>query len=76
MSKSEELHKPRLATALDSLAETDRVVLSLYLLEGLSVLEIAGTLKLTTREVEQRRVAALATIARELGATIRRGRVA
>ncbi len=57
----------RLMAALDALPETDRLVLSLYLLEGLSPLEIAGALRLTSGVVEQRRVAALTTVARELG---------
>ncbi len=57
----------RLLAALEALPETDRLVLSLYLLERLSSLEIAGALRLTTREVEQRRVAALTSVARELG---------
>lgn len=60
--------RARLAAALDALAETDRLVLSLHLLEGMSALEIAGTLRLRAREVEQRRRAALTAIARELGA--------
>ena len=59
-----------IATALDSLPDMDRLVLSLYLLEGLSTLEIAGALKLTTREVEQYRKSALAAIARGLGSQV------
>ena len=57
----------RLSAALEALTETDRLVLSLHLLEGLHTLEIAGALHLTVREVEQRRVAALTTVARGLG---------
>ena len=59
--------RTRLSSALEALARTDRLVLSLLLLEGLSSLEIAGVLQLTTREVEERRVAALTTVTRELG---------
>jgi DNA-directed RNA polymerase specialized sigma24 family protein len=66
----------RLAAALETLPEVDRLVLSLYLLEGLTALEIAGALKLHVREVEQRRVGALATIARELGSPVERRRAA
>jgi DNA-directed RNA polymerase specialized sigma24 family protein len=68
--------RTQLATALESLPDLDRLVLSLYLLEGLSVLEIAGALKLTTREVEQLRVAALATIAKGLGKDVNGRRAA
>jgi DNA-directed RNA polymerase specialized sigma24 family protein len=62
--------RARIAAALAALAGTDRLVLTLHLLEGLSALEIAGALQLKTREVEQRRRAALAAIARELGSTV------
>jgi DNA-directed RNA polymerase specialized sigma24 family protein len=62
------LPRARVATALAALAETDRLVLALDLLEGLTVLEIAGALKLKVREVEQRRVAALAAVTRALAA--------
>lgn len=62
----------RLAATLAALAETDRLILSLHLLEGLTVLEIAGTLKLKTHEVEHRRRTALAAIARKLGTGSRR----
>lgn len=66
----------RLAAALENLPEIDRLVLSLDLLEGLTVLEIAGALKLHVREIEQRRSAALTAIARELGEPVARRRVA
>lgn len=66
----------RLAAAVEALAGIDRLVLSLSLLEGMSVLEIAGALKLRAREVEQRRVGALGAITRELGEPVARRRAA
>ena len=58
----------RLAAAIEALGEADRQVLVLRLVEGLSPLETAGTLKLTVRETELRFAAALQSLARELGA--------
>jgi DNA-directed RNA polymerase specialized sigma24 family protein len=66
----------RLSAALEALPEIDRLVLSLVLLEGLSVLEVAGALKLPAREVEQRRTSALLAVARELGEPVARRRAA
>jgi DNA-directed RNA polymerase specialized sigma24 family protein len=64
--------RARIAATLAALAEADRLVLALHLLEDLTVLEIAGALKLKAREVEQRRRAALTAIARELGTALPR----
>ncbi len=66
----------RVVTALEALSDMDRLVLSLYLLEGLSTIEIAGALKLTTRGVEQHRRSALAAIARGLGSDVPQRRAA
>lgn len=57
----------RLAAAIDALPETDRLVLSMRLLEGLSTLEAAGALRLTVREVEKRMATALLVLTHELG---------
>ena len=57
----------RLAAAIETLPERDRQVLVLRLVEGLSPLETAGTLKITVRETEHRYAAALLVLARELG---------
>ncbi|MEY4070625.1 MAG: hypothetical protein RL721_1239 [Candidatus Eisenbacteria bacterium] len=64
----------RLAAAIEALPETDRLVLSLRLLEGLSVAETAAALKLDRREVERRTDASLGLLGRELGVetTLRR----
>ena len=56
----------RLAAAIEGLPELDRRVLELRLLEGLSALECAGTLRLSVREVERRHAAVLLLLAREL----------
>lgn len=58
----------RLAAALEALPETDRLVLSLRLLEGLSSLETAGALRISVNEVEKRMSAATARLTLELGA--------
>ncbi len=57
----------RLAAAIEALPERDRLVLMLRLLEGLSVLETAGALRITVREVEQRSASSLVALARESG---------
>ena len=57
----------RLAAAIETLTERDRQVLVLRLVEGLSPLEAAGTLKLTVRETEQRLASALTLLARASG---------
>ena len=57
----------RLAVALGALPETDRLILSLRLLEGLSALEAAGALRITMREVERRTLSATRVLSRELG---------
>lgn len=56
----------RLAAAIEALPETDRLVLSFRVLEGLSTLETAGALRVTAREVEQRMTAALNLLSNEL----------
>lgn len=66
----------RLATALDALPELDRVVLSLRLLDGLSVLEVAGALHVPVSEVERRTLAASRVLARQLGVRRSQRRVA
>ena len=57
----------RLAAAIEALPELDRIVLTLRLLEGLSAIEAAGTMRLTAREVEQRTSSALLALSQELG---------
>ena len=57
----------RLAAAIEAMPERDRHLLMLRLLEGLSVLETAGALRITVREVEQRYAALLLGLAREAG---------
>lgn len=59
--------RKRLAAALEALPELDRLVLSLRLLDGLSVLEAAGALQVTTHEVERRMEAASRALSRQLG---------
>ena len=59
--------REHVAAALETLPELDRVVLSLRLLEGLSTLEAAGALRVTTHEVEKRTATALRLLSRELG---------
>lgn len=62
----------RLAAAIERLPETQRRVLALRLLDGLSTLETAGALKLTALDVESRFTAALETLASEIGSTLAR----
>lgn len=57
----------RLAAALEALPETDRRVLTLRLLEGLSAVETAGALKLRRADVERRTTMALEGLSNELG---------
>ena len=59
--------RKRLTAALAVLPELDRLVLSLRLLEGLSALEAAGALQVTTREVERRTLSASRELSRQLG---------
>jgi len=68
--------RKRLAAALDALPELDRVVLSLRLLDGLSVLEVAGALHIPASEVERRTLAASRVLARQLGVRRSHRRVA
>jgi DNA-directed RNA polymerase specialized sigma24 family protein len=68
--------RKRLAAALDALPELDRVVLSLRLLDGLSVLEVAGALHVPVSEVERRTLAASRVLARQLGVRRSQRRVA
>ena len=57
----------RLAAAIESLPEAERLVLSLRLLDGLSPLEAAGALKLEVREVEVRMNAAMDVLRQDMG---------
>lgn len=57
----------RLAAALEALPETDRRVLTLRLLEGLSASETAGALNLRRADVERRTTLALTNLSTELG---------
>ena len=57
----------RLAAALEALPETDRRVLTLRLLEGLSVVEVAGALNLRRADVERRTTMVLESLSNELG---------
>ena len=57
----------RLAAAIESLPEAERLVLSLRLLEGLSPIEAAGALKLEVREVEVRMNAAMDVLRQDMG---------
>ena len=59
--------REHVAVALAALPELDRIVLSLQLLEGLTTLEAAGALRLTTHDVEKRTAAALRLLSRQLG---------
>jgi DNA-directed RNA polymerase specialized sigma24 family protein len=68
--------RKRLADALGALPELDRLVLSLRLLEGLSALEAAGALHVTTREVERRTLSVSRVLARQLGIRLTARRVA
>lgn len=62
----------RLAAAIERLPESQRLVLALRLMDGLSPIEAAGALQLTTGEVDSRFDLALESIADELGARSRR----
>lgn len=57
----------RLAAAIEALPQAERLILTLRLVEGLSSLEAAGTLRLKVREVEKRTASALLALAHELG---------
>ena len=57
----------RLAAAIESLPEAERLVLSLRMLDGLSPLEAAGALKLEVREVEVRMNAAMDVLRQDMG---------
>ncbi len=63
-----------MAAAIEALPETDRLVLTLCLLEGLTLLEAAGTLQLTVRETERRMTTAMEALTLEMGVrtTLRR----
>jgi DNA-directed RNA polymerase specialized sigma24 family protein len=65
----------RTAAALETLADRERQVLSLLLLERLTMLETSVALDLTVKQVERSFQSALAAIERELG-TVRRQRSA
>ena len=58
---------PEIVIHLRLMAETDRRVLTLRLLEGLSALEVAGALNLRRADVERRTTLALERLASELG---------
>ena len=62
----------RLAAAIERLPEAQRLVLALRLMDGLSPIEAAGALHLSTREVDSRFALALESIADELGSAARR----
>ncbi|MEQ1834031.1 MAG: sigma factor-like helix-turn-helix DNA-binding protein [Candidatus Eisenbacteria bacterium] len=64
----------RMAAALEALNETDRLVLTLCLIEGLTLLEAAGALQLTVREAERRMTTAMEALTLEMGVrtTLRR----
>ena len=62
----------RLAAAIEALPDSQRLVMALCLLDGLSTVEAAGALKLTAHDVESRLAAALETLAGELGSALRR----
>ena len=66
-SVSEAPTREQIVAAIDVLPELERLVLSLQLLEGLTPLEAAGALRLTTHEVEKRMATALRLLSRELG---------
>ena len=57
----------QVAAALQALPDLDRVVLALQLLDGLTPLEVAGALRVTTLEVEKRTATAMRVLSRELG---------
>lgn len=58
--------------AIDQLADRERHVLTLLLVERLTVLEAAGTLRMTMREVGEVYATALQRIARGTGVRARR----
>jgi DNA-directed RNA polymerase specialized sigma24 family protein len=62
----------RLAAAIERLPESQRLVMALCLLDGLTTIEAAGALKLSTKEVESRLSSALETLAGDLGSALRR----
>ena len=62
----------RLAAAIERLPESQRLLLALRLVDGLSPVEAAGALKTTARDVESRFASALETLADELGSSIER----
>ena len=62
----------RLSAAIERLPESQRLVLALRLLDGLSAIETAGALKLTSREVDSRLALALEALAEEMGSARRR----
>lgn len=62
----------RLREAIDLLDERERQVLALLLVERLTVLEAAGALRMTMREVGEVYAAALQRLARETGVRAQR----
>ena len=68
--------RERIESALATLAEADRLALSLRLLEGLSTLETAGAMRVKVSEVEKRLASALRVLSHELGVRPRLRRAA
>ena len=66
----------RVAAALEALPEQDRLLLSMRLLEGLTTLESAGALRMTTAEVERRTALALRVLSRQIMADSQQRRAA
>jgi DNA-directed RNA polymerase specialized sigma subunit len=62
----------RMGEAIDTLEERERHVLALLLVERLTVLEAAGALKLSMREVGEVYATALQRLARGTGARAQR----
>ncbi len=64
----------RMAAAIEALPETDRLVLTLCLLEGLSPLEASGALQTSVADIEQRLSAAMESLTLEMSvrSTLRR----
>jgi len=62
----------RLREAIDQLDERERQVLALLLVERLTVLEAAGALRMSMREVGEVYAAALQRLARESGVRAQR----